>query len=235
MNNATTCRVAECERPIKYKTQSLCNAHYLQWHRGKPFTKPRQRGGNIGDTPCEFSGCDRTQVARGWCHTHYKQWSEGRKMEPHGTYQRRRGSAAERDSQGRKECQRCREWKPECRFYADARSIDGFATVCRDCRKEESQRRAPAARMRAIERHYNITASRYAEMLEEQGGACALCGTTSPGSRDWHVDHDHACCPEAGRSCGKCVRALLCGRCNTRLGYIEDADWFGKAQAYLSR
>lgn len=49
MDKPTTCRVAECDRPVKYKTESLCNAHYLQWHRGKPFSKPRHRSGNIGD------------------------------------------------------------------------------------------------------------------------------------------------------------------------------------------
>lgn len=34
------------------------------------------------------------------------------------------------------------------------------------------------------------------------------------------VDHDHSCCP--GRaSCGRCVRACICGPCNLALGHVD--------------
>jgi hypothetical protein len=51
------------------------------------------------------------------------------------------------------------------------------------------------------------------------------------------VDHDHACCPKqvkaTAKTCGKCIRGLLCFRCNTSLGYVEK---FGPlARAYLAR
>lgn len=66
---------------------------------------------------------------------------------------------------------------------------------------------------------YGLAAERYESMLAAQGGACAICraefGSTP------HVDHDHSCCPVAGRSCGKCVRGLLCNVCNWRLGWFE--------------
>ncbi len=45
-----------------------------------------------------------------------------------------------------------------------------------------------------------ITDDGYAAMLAEQGGGCAICGST-PKTRRLHVDHDHA----SGR-----VRGLLC-------------------------
>lgn len=35
------------------------------------------------------------------------------------------------------------------------------------------------------------------------------------------VDHDHACCPGA-HSCGLCVRAFLCNRCNLVTGLVSE-------------
>jgi hypothetical protein len=46
------------------------------------------------------------------------------------------------------------------------------------------------------------------------------------------VDHDQACCPDEKRSCGNCIRGLLCLAGNTALGHIERK--LGLAQAYLA-
>lgn len=59
---------------------------------------------------------------------------------------------------------------------------------------------------------YNIDAATYMRLLASQDGACAICGI-KPGSRRLAVDHDHKCCP-GRRSCGACIRGLLCKRCN---------------------
>lgn len=62
----------------------------------------------------------------------------------------------------------------------------------------------------------HITASQYMIMLMNQFGCCP-CGRELETAA---IDHDHKCCP--GKvSCGKCVRGLLCNRCNLLLGMVE--------------
>jgi hypothetical protein len=73
-------------------------------------------------------------------------------------------------------------------------------------------------------------------MLEEQDYACGICrepfGENAP-----RIDHDHKHCPPrpsgVSYSCGKCVRGLLCVRCNTWLGWLEKRG--GLVQDCLSR
>lgn len=90
---------------------------------------------------------------------------------------------------------------------------------------------------RRIRHHYNIDESEYFRLLELQGGHCAMCPATST---DVHrpylsVDHDHSCCP-GDRSCGKCIRGLVCGRHNHMLGNVKDSPEELEAGAeYLRR
>lgn len=83
-----------------------------------------------------------------------------------------------------------------------------------------------------IKYKYGITYEDYERMLAEQGGCCAICGSSDSGGRGrFHIDHDHSCCPTQ-KTCGKCLRGLLCSTCNTRLGIVE-SEWFAKARNYL--
>jgi hypothetical protein len=70
---------------------------------------------------------------------------------------------------------------------------------------------------------FGITEDQFKQMLEDQGHACAICGRPFGEDERVCVDHDHKCCPVPSnghaRSCGKCVRGLLCVRCNTWLGW----------------
>lgn len=81
--------------------------------------------------------------------------------------------------------------------------------------KEENKEKVKMySRRHHLMSEYGLTLARFAEMLAEQGGRCAICQSASPGTRDWHVDHDHAT---------NAVRGLLCNACNKGLGLFRDS------------
>lgn len=69
---------------------------------------------------------------------------------------------------------------------------------------------------------YNISLEEYTQFLEDQDGGCAICGKTEEeNGRRLAVDHDHSCCP-GRRSCGACIRGVLCDNCNRGIGLFKD-------------
>lgn len=71
-------------------------------------------------------------------------------------------------------------------------------------------------------RLYGVNQTEWDRRLIEQGGKCAVCQQRPPTV----VDHDH----QTG-----IVGALLCVWCNGGLGFLENAEWRAKADAYLAR
>jgi hypothetical protein len=70
---------------------------------------------------------------------------------------------------------------------------------------------------------YGITPEQYNEMFLAQDGRCAGCQKhQSELKRSLCVDHDHSCCP-GERSCGQCIRGLLCVTCNQFIGTVNDS------------
>jgi hypothetical protein len=86
-------------------------------------------------------------------------------------------------------------------------------------------------RERRRQRNFNISPDDHDEMLSIQAGGCAICGEPPRGGKALAVDHDHSCCPGVGRSCGRCVRGLLCGRCNLAIGAAGDSPALLRAAA----
>ena len=80
---------------------------------------------------------------------------------------------------------------------------------------------------------YGLNQDDFDRILEEQDYACAMCPRLFEDGDPVFIDHDHNCCEDEKRSCGRCVRGLLCLRCNTALGYIE--RYGDMAREYLGR
>lgn len=142
-----------------------------------------------------------------------------------------------------KKCYKCRNVKSVDNFSLDRSRKDGLQGYCKECKKEGGRRWDqidPEARKliskRGNLRRYNLTLEDLDMLLERQGGRCAICGTTESGGHGdrFHVDHDHACCP-GKKSCGKCIRGLLCSGCNNGLGcFRDDPDALRRAIGYLA-
>jgi len=93
-----------------------------------------------------------------------------------------------------------------------------------------SEARARWARAYRFAR-FSISEEEFNRRLEEQGHACGMCHELFEEGQKICIDHDHACCEAEKRSCGKCIRGLLCLSCNTALGHIERK--YALARAYI--
>jgi hypothetical protein len=127
----------------------------------------------------------------------------------------------------KKKCSGCQEIKPRTEFHSSGGRTDGLWPYCKPCR-------ALKDRARKL-RGYGLTPTQYEKLLEMQGGGCAICGKAPLPDQTLPVDHDHSCCPGA-KTCGKCVRGLLCHNCNLGIGYLKDsAVLLGSATEYLDQ
>jgi hypothetical protein len=68
-------------------------------------------------------------------------------------------------------------------------------------------------RKKHFKKKYGITVEQYNQMLDEQNHVCKICKQVCKSGKRLAVDH----CHETGL-----VRGLLCAKCNTNLGRIED-------------
>lgn len=183
---------------------------------------------------CSVSECTREHRARGYCSTHYtKAVREGR-IEI--ILPRRKDDL----------CAKCRKEPRASKNHAYCKKChaDYNRTKRQNLSQEDRDAINEKARQRRLEdplrfkgytlKKYNITLDDYNNLLKQQGGGCAICGTV-PSEDEWlAVDHDHGCCPETLKSCGQCVRGLLCATCNNGIGrFKDDVTLLRSAISYL--
>lgn len=136
---------------------------------------------------------------------------------------------------GIKVCRECLKEKPESEFYKSKNGyLFPYCKVCDQKKSKKSYRENKQARKASIRRTrlrgYGLTEESKYRLLADQGGVCAVCG-----SSDWGktgapvVDHVHGIKPVV-------VRGLLCSRCNIGIGMLrDDVRILRSAVTYLSR
>jgi hypothetical protein len=148
-----------------------------------------------------------------------------------------------------RKCTKCGDTKPldDKNFYPQKGYKYGLTRWCRDCRnkystelnkekrneyrahwaQEDRSSHIDKYRVREFVREmkkYGTTTEWYRDKLIEQCGVCALCKHLSHHHgtlQRLQVDHNHNCCDIKTKSCGRCLRGLLCADCNILLSYLE--------------
>lgn len=102
----------------------------------------------------------------------------------------------------------CKPGKRKCAECGRCKTTKNFSyrkTKCNLCYRSSDAYRNQ--RDRYLRSNYGLTVDEYDQLLEAQGGGCAICGGQS-GGKHLAVDHDH--------STGE-VRGLLCKRHNSAI------------------
>lgn len=113
-------------------------------------------------------------------------------------------------------------------------SDECFNAAMKTKERKSKERSKEYRRWLKIETRYKLSRESYEQMFDEQDGKCLICKEKQD---RLFVDHDHACCPTDQtnqKTCGECVRGLLCWHCNSGLGHFrDDPDRMQAAIAYL--
>lgn len=100
-----------------------------------------------------------------------------------------------------------------CKQYLEQNSFGKNKTYCKECSNK-------IGHTNNLKR-FGLTPDQYIDMSNNQNNVCKVCGNEEKQNKRLAVDHDHNCC-DGAFSCGKCIRGLLCSRCNKALGMIND-------------
>ena len=138
-----------------------------------------------------------------------------------------------------RKCCKCGEEKDQSEFHKRKSAKDGLQYHCKSCQRKYVKAhyanntdyylaKAKRNRKPAFQRH-GLTVDQYQAMIDFNGAMCSICQVAMATV----IDHDHECCPK-DKSCGKCVRGILCKQCNWMLGNANDkVETLERAVQYL--
>jgi hypothetical protein len=99
----------------------------------------------------------------------------------------------------------------------------------------KNQDRVKLYSKRTLAKTYGLSIEEYDNFFVEHGNVCAICQKPERLARRLSIDHDHKCCPSF-KSCGTCIRGLLCSLCNQGIGCLsDDPEILLRAAAYLQK
>lgn len=114
----------------------------------------------------------------------------------------------------------CKRGHTARRYVSTRTCVKCAAVRCVEWQSKNKRRYLDSQNESRRVRLFGLARDKYDALLQKQGGGCAICGTATQ-KRLLAVDHDHSCCP-GERTCGKCIRGLLCDNCNHGLGKFRD-------------
>lgn len=117
----------------------------------------------------------------------------------------------------------------EILFIKDKTIKNGYGSLCKKCRNarqyQHNNKRRNYIKSRGRKNQilsYGISIEQYENFLQKQNNCCAICFNSFINEKKHpSIDHDHSCCSDK-KSCGNCVRGLICNRCNLMIGLAKD-------------
>lgn len=163
-------------------------------------TIPQGDGIKQRDIPCAIEECGRPSRAKNMCTMHYNRFRRSKK--PCSV------DGCEKPYFGRTYCSMHYE---RAMKYGDVGQADRTIGIFLKGDYSEKERKRF--------HKYGLMPEDFQKLLASQNFQCALCPAKYKDDQ-WHLDHDHRCCPER-RACEKCIRGILCHKCNLGLGFVE--------------
>jgi len=130
-----------------------------------------------------------------------------------------RDAAEESSRQNGKVCTSCNLTKSISEFGKNVSAQDRHNYRCKECVNENLKNRKPKTKTMTQRRigwlwtKYRIRYDDYMNILDKQSYQCAICKYPHKDDEPLVVDHCHD---------SEKVRGLLCGKCNTGIGFLRD-------------
>lgn len=171
--------------------------------RGRPSAEPSHKAN--AERPCKRPGCPAHAMYRhSYCEEHATSIN----------YKVRAGWLGPAVEQRCGRClktfviQRRQSWSPVMEVWSE---------FCADCHRD-----SPLS-LKTLQGHRVPTELVRVWLRLGDQLPCGICGRRlirKSGVAQPSIDHDHACCG-GQKSCGQCIRGVLCQRCNSALGVFE--------------